>query len=96
MDDTHAQTADLDALRLENLRLRDALIGAFGEIGRLKAHESRQSQVEFRELQRHLDNALAQAEDLVNQIAALRQSHSWRVGNFLMRPFSILRRAVRR
>ena len=96
MEDIQTHNTELDALRLENLRLRDALIGAFGEIGRLKARESRQSEVESGELREHLNNALAQIEDLVDQIAALRQSHSWRVGNFLMRPFSSFRRAIRR
>ena len=96
MDGAGPSTMEWDALRLENLRLRDALIGAIGEIGRLRANEDRQSKVQFRELQGHLDNAVAHSADLANQIAALRQSHSWRVGNFLMRPLSVFRRAIGR
>lgn len=84
----------IEGLRRENLRLRDALIAAISEIGHLKGVTAGQSARTHRELHDHLANSLSRIEDLESQIRAIHRSNSWRLGNLLIRPLSLIKRVM--
>ena len=86
----------LEDLLRENLRLKDALIAAISEIGHLKAVAAEQSVRDHHELREHLANSLTHIADLETQITAIRRSNSWRLGNLLIRPLSLLKRVLGR
>jgi hypothetical protein len=94
-----ALSGDVERLTLEVLRLRDIVRGSEAQIGELTTRLSRldeqrkiSEQLWIDRLE-HTDRQLAEA---VARAAALESSTSWRVGQFILRPVDVWRRAVGR
>jgi len=81
-------------LRRRVLTLRDHAIGAAAAVGTAQVGAEREAN-RANELRGRLDAAEADLTGARLEIAALRGSLSWRVGNALMRPLARMRRIVR-
>jgi chromosome segregation ATPase len=93
-------SADVDALRLEILRLRDLLAGAEARAGelstrleRLEANRVRSEELwQVRVANTEHELAIARDHELAHQ--AILSSTSWRVGRAIVSPFARLRQFV--
>lgn len=92
-------SGDVETLKLEVLRLRDTLRGNEAHIGELTARLSRLdehrriSEQMWTERLEHTQRQLTAAQD---RAASIEASTSWRIGQFVLRPVHLWRRAAGR
>jgi len=98
-DDTDpALSGDTEQLSLEVLRLRDLLRGAEAQVGELTTRLARLdehrklSEAQWAHRMDHTDRQLDAATD---RCAAMEESSSWKIGQFVLKPISLWRAARR-
>ena len=92
--------SDTEALKLEILELRDELIGAIVREGELRAFleailNKERIELENSAIKNHA-NLVAMNEGLEEQIEALLDSRTWRVGRFFMKPAGLAKQVLQR
>lgn len=91
--------ADTEALKLEVLKLRDELIGAIVREGELRAQleailNKDRLELEHAALKNH-QQILALNRSLEEQLDAIIESRTWRVGRFFMKPAGKAKQVLR-
>jgi hypothetical protein len=88
--DVDTDWTDVEALKLEVLKLRDELIGAIVREGELRAQLETIQNKERLELQHNAlknhNQILAINKSLEEQLDAIIESRTWRIGRFIMKP----------
>jgi hypothetical protein len=88
--ETNTDWSDNEALKLEILTLRDELIGAIVREGELRAQleaiqNKKRLELEQAALKNH-EQILALNKSLEEQLEAIIESRTWRIGRFIMKP----------